>query len=38
LPDVSPVNPKYQAMIAAWKRLPLWVTQRLGPPIARNLG
>ncbi|NVJ98136.1 MAG: FemAB family PEP-CTERM system-associated protein [Alphaproteobacteria bacterium] len=38
LPDHSPQNPRYQAMISVWKRLPLWLANRLGPPIARHLG
>jgi len=38
IPDVSPMNPKYRAFIAAWRRLPLAVANRLGPPIARKLG
>jgi FemAB-related protein (PEP-CTERM system-associated) len=38
LPDISPMNPKYRLFINAWKRLPLPVTQAIGPLIARNLG
>jgi FemAB-related protein (PEP-CTERM system-associated) len=38
LPDVNPLNPKYQRMIATWQRLPLGVTRLVGPWIARNLG
>ncbi len=38
VPDLSPMNPRYQLMIGAWRRLPLWVTQIVGPPIARSLG
>jgi len=38
MPDVSPMNPKYRFFINAWKRLPLSVTQLVGPLIARNLG
>jgi FemAB-related protein (PEP-CTERM system-associated) len=37
LPDVNPTNPKYQLMIAAWKRLPLPVANLLGPLIVRNI-
>jgi FemAB-related protein (PEP-CTERM system-associated) len=33
LPDVSPANPKYQALIRLWQKLPLPVTQVLGPRI-----
>lgn len=38
MPDLSPVNPKYQMFIKMWKRLPLPVTRILGPVLARNLG
>jgi FemAB-related protein (PEP-CTERM system-associated) len=37
LPDLSPSNPKMRLAIAAWKRLPLPVTMRLGPPLTRYL-
>ena len=38
VPDLSPVNPKYQLAIKAWQKLPLPVTHMVGPIIARNLG
>ena len=38
VPNVSPTNPKYRALIATWKRLPVWVTQAVGPMIAKHLG
>ena len=38
IPDHNPLNPRYRLFIAAWKRLPLAVANRLGPPIARGLG
>lgn len=38
IPDLSPVNPKYRAFIAAWQRLPVPVARLLGPMLARNLG
>jgi FemAB-related protein (PEP-CTERM system-associated) len=38
LPEHNPTNPKYQLMIAAWRRLPLAVANLLGPPIVRGLG
>jgi FemAB-related protein (PEP-CTERM system-associated) len=37
LPDQSPKNPKFQAAIAIWKRLPLGVTTALGPRIVRSI-
>ncbi len=38
MPDISPANPKYERLIAIWKRLPLAVTRVIGPPLARYLG
>lgn len=38
VPDVNPLNPKYRLLIATWKRLPLRMTQLIGPVIARQLG
>jgi len=38
MPDVNPLNPKYQLMIKAWQRLPLGVANGLGPMISRSLG
>ena len=38
LPDINPLNPKYQLFIAAWKRLPLGVSQIVGPWLAKDLG
>ena len=38
MPNLSPANPKYGRAIALWRRLPLRVTQSLGPPVARHLG
>ncbi len=38
IPDVNPLNPKYQLFIAAWKKLPLGVSQMIGPWLAKDLG
>lgn len=38
IPDNNPNNPKYRVVIAAWKRLPLWLANILGPPLVRGLG
>ncbi len=38
IPDINPLNPKYQVFIAAWKRLPLPVSQVVGPWLAKDLG
>ena len=35
--DADPTSPRYRAMIAAWKRLPLPLANRIGPVIARGL-
>jgi FemAB-related protein (PEP-CTERM system-associated) len=37
LPNVSPVNPKYHALIETWKRLPLPLTRILGPRIIKRI-
>jgi FemAB-related protein (PEP-CTERM system-associated) len=38
VPDLSPVNPRYERLIAAWRRLPLWTSRLVGPPLAKYLG
>lgn len=38
IPEINPLNPKYRLFIAAWKRLPLSVSQLVGPWLARDLG
>ena len=38
MPDINPLNPKYRFFIAAWKKLPLPVSQIVGPWLARDLG
>ena len=38
IPDVNPNNPKYQMFIKLWRKMPLGMTQWLGPHIVRNLG
>jgi len=38
LPDINPLNPKYQLFIAAWKRLPLAISQFVGPWLSKDLG
>jgi FemAB-related protein (PEP-CTERM system-associated) len=37
VPDHGPSNPRFRLAIDAWKRLPLAVANRLGPPLARHL-
>jgi FemAB-related protein (PEP-CTERM system-associated) len=38
IPENNPLNPKYRLMIAAWKKLPLPVANRLGPMLVRGVG
>jgi hypothetical protein len=37
VPDQSPKNKKFELAIEAWKRCPLWLANRLGPPIVRGI-
>jgi FemAB-related protein (PEP-CTERM system-associated) len=37
MPDLSPRNPKFQLAIKVWQRLPLALTNTLGPCIVKNL-
>lgn len=36
--EINPLSPRYRLQVAAWKRLPLWLANRVGPTIARGLG
>ena len=36
--EINPMSPRYRLQVATWKRLPLWIANRIGPPIARGLG
>ena len=38
IPQNNPSNAKFRLFIEAWRRLPLWLANRLGPHIVRNLG
>lgn len=38
LPDLNPLNPKYQLMVRTWQKLPLWLSQFIGPFVSRYLG
>ena len=35
--DTNPLDPRYARKVAAWRRLPLWAANLIGPPIARSL-
>ncbi len=36
--DINPLSPKYRLQVALWQKLPLAMSNRLGPMIARGLG
>ena len=38
IPQNNPLNPKYRALIALWKRLPIGVANALGPHLVKGLG
>lgn len=38
VPDISPNNPKYKYFISAWQKLPLKLSQLLGPFLSKYLG
>lgn len=38
VPDINPLNPKYQMFIKLWKKMPLSMTKIIGPYIVKNLG
>ena len=38
IPEVNPMNPKYQMFIKAWRKLPLPLANFIGPMLAKNLG
>lgn len=37
IPELNPDNPKYKLMINVWKKMPVWLTKVIGPPIVANL-
>ena len=38
IPENNPLNPKYRAMIAVWRRLPIGVANAIGPHVVKSLG
>ena len=36
--DTNPLSARYRLQVALWKKLPLSLANRIGPPIARGLG
>ncbi|MEX2123365.1 MAG: FemAB family XrtA/PEP-CTERM system-associated protein [Woeseia sp.] len=37
IPQLNPANPKFQAAVAVWRKLPVWMANRIGPQIVKNL-
>ena len=37
LPEVHVDNPKHRLAIGLWRKMPVWLTRRLGPPIVRGI-
>jgi FemAB-related protein (PEP-CTERM system-associated) len=38
IPEINPLNPKYQLMIKVWRKLPLPIANFIGPFISKSLG
>lgn len=38
MPDINPMNPKYNLMVNTWKKLPLGLSQFIGPMVSKYLG
>lgn len=38
IPQNNPLNPKYRALIALWRRLPIRVANLVGPHLVKSLG
>jgi FemAB-related protein (PEP-CTERM system-associated) len=38
VPEHNPLNPRYRAFIALWRRLPMPIANRVGPFLVRGLG
>ena len=36
--EINPLSPRYRMQVAAWRKLPLWAANRLGPIISKGLG
>ena len=37
LPEINPNNTKYKMLINTWKKLPLFISNTIGPPIVKNI-
>jgi FemAB-related protein (PEP-CTERM system-associated) len=38
IPEINPLNPKYQMFIKMWQKIPLGLANTLGPLLAKSLG
>jgi len=38
IPQNNPANPKYRALIAVWRRMPIGLANAIGPHLVRGLG
>lgn len=38
IPEINPLNPKYQLMIKTWQKLPLPLANFIGPFVSKSLG
>ena len=38
VPQNNPANPRFQLLIATWRRMPIGIANWLGPMVVRNLG
>jgi hypothetical protein len=36
--EINPLDPRYARKVELWKKLPLWIANRVGPHISRGLG
>ena len=37
IPQLHPANPKFRTAVAVWRKLPVWMANRIGPQIVKNL-
>ncbi|THB66799.1 MAG: FemAB family PEP-CTERM system-associated protein [Gammaproteobacteria bacterium] len=38
MPEINPLNPKYRLFVNGWKKMPLSLSRKIGPLLAKNLG
>jgi hypothetical protein len=37
MPELNPNNPKYKLLINVWQKLPVWLSQLIGPFVVKYL-